>query len=38
MVYSDYWQWEANQGRELPKPEKVVAGLYARWAELEAKQ
>ena len=21
VIYSDYWQWEAAQGRDLPKPE-----------------
>jgi len=24
-IYSDYWQWEAAQGRDLPKPEKTAA-------------
>lgn len=24
-IYADYWQWEAGQGRALPKPEKESA-------------
>jgi ATP-binding cassette subfamily F protein uup len=24
VIYSDYWQWEAAQGRELPKPERAT--------------
>jgi ATP-binding cassette subfamily F protein uup len=25
VIYSDYWQWEGAQGRDLPKPEKATA-------------
>jgi ATP-binding cassette subfamily F protein uup len=27
VIYSDYWQWEAAQGRDLPKPEKTAAAF-----------
>jgi len=29
-VYADYWQWEAAQGRVLPKPEKEAAAAAPR--------